>query len=132
MQNASSSPDPNAVSAGSNLRRTERLPLELPVRLVFADLSRAIDVTLRDVSWDGLRLTSPAEIMLPRDVYLLVPDAARGGLLRLSCETRWRVGNAAGLRFAADADKAAIAALIAHAKPENTLLQSLFQDLSGS
>lgn len=131
MQNPHSTLSFGPPTDGVNHRRAERIALERPARLVFADLSRAIDVTLKDVSWEGVRLTSPEGVMLPRDVYIMVPDPAHSGLLRLACETRWQVGATAGLRFVDAAEKSAIAALIASARPSDSSLARIFQDLSG-
>lgn len=131
MQDPHSTLSSGPPTDGANHRRSERIALERPARLVFVDLSRAIDVTLKDVSWEGVRLTSPEGVMLPRDVYIMVPDPADSGLLRLACETRWQVGATAGLRFVDAAEKSAIAALIASARPSDSSLTRIFQDLSG-
>ena len=77
-------------------RQFSRHQVSVPGKLVATQMARVMDITIRDVSEDGVLVSSTTPQDLPDNVYLW--EAAKGTLVE--CHVRWQqVGKRFGLQF---------------------------------
>ena len=73
-------------------------------KIVFSNLSAAIDVTIRDLSIGGARIRVPANIALPKLFNVLVVSER----LLYPAELCWHRGEFAGIKFIGEARPTAL------------------------
>jgi hypothetical protein len=79
-------------------RRASRARRLRQARCIFNDGSSSLDVTLRDVSPTGARITGDALICLPPTFELSIHDGC-GGYSARRARLVWVKGGSAGLKF---------------------------------
>jgi hypothetical protein len=80
---------------GQERRKSARHRAFKAGRIVFGNLSMTLDVTIRDVSDDGARLTIDANANLPTDFYFVVV----ADQLVTRAQLAWRNAREAGITY---------------------------------
>jgi hypothetical protein len=81
-------------------RGGHRATINMPGRVVLADLTGARDVIIRDLSVHGANLCLNDDMLLPAEFYLLIRSRYNPERIRRTCVKRWQIGWVVGVRFA--------------------------------
>jgi hypothetical protein len=109
-------------------RNSERIRALLGAQIVFNNQNSTLNCQVRNISTGGARISLSANVAIPEEFDLLVPQKGR----TYRCKLRWRTGDAAGVEFLnshSAAQSATPADRIRELEGENDDLRRQIQDL---